>query len=243
MKHFYTLFLFAFIIASGQAQPRQWLEGKLILTSGDLEGVNIININADFAVVSDAHGYFSILARPGDSLMVSAVHIIGKTVVLKEADFEKSLYFVTVESMVTAIDEIRVRQYKNITAESLGIVKNVKRYTPAERKLRTASQMTVGSIITLDPLINWISGRTAMLKKELAVERKERLMDYIELHFEKPYLVGRLKIPESHWRGFLFFAVEDKSLAQLAQTKDLGPVEFRLAELAAEYLDIIQNER
>lgn len=242
MKQIYSLFfLFLFAVSSAQTEPRSWLEGKLIMESGDLEGISIVNINGEFSVASHVNGYFIMWARPGDSLMVSAIHIKGKTVTLTQEDFEKSIYFIRLEPMATTIDEVRVRQYKNITAESLGIVKNVKRYTPAERRLKAASEMSIGSIITLDPLINLITGRTARLKKELAIERKERLMDFLENNFEKSFFVDQLKIPDSHYRGFLYYAVEDKPLAELAKKQDSGVTQFRLAELAADYIKMMTD--
>lgn len=244
MKHFYAVFLCLIVTAStAQTDARKWLEGKLIAEFADLEGIHIMNINADYSTTAQAGGYFTTWAKPGDTLMFSAVHIKGKMIGLTADDFEKPLFFVRIESMVNQIDQVKVRQYKNITAESLGIVKNVKRYTPAERKLKTASDMSVGSIITLDPLFNWISGRTAMLKKEVEAERKEMLMATLENAYDGDYLTSKLKIPTHHVRGFLFYAVEDKELANLVRAKTSGPIEFRLAELAVQYNETIAGEK
>lgn len=243
MKHFYVAFLCLVVtVCSSQTDQRRWLEGKLIAEFADLEGVHIINVNADYATTAQLGGYFTTWAKPGDTLMFSAVHIKGKMIGLTTSDFEKPLLFVRVESMVNQIDEIKVRQYKNITAESLGIVKNVKRYTPAERKLKTASEMTVGTIISMDPLINWLSGRTAMLKKEVEIERKEMLMEVLENTFDGNYLIEKLKIPSHHVRGFLFYAVEDNELASLVKAKNSVQVEFRMAELATQYNQTIASE-
>jgi hypothetical protein len=55
----------------------------------------------------------------------------------------------------------------HINAENLGIIPyNQKKYTAAERKLYTTRSGL------LDRPLNWMSGRTAMLKK-VAVERKK----------------------------------------------------------------------
>lgn len=244
MKHYYAAFLCLFTtFCLSQTDERKWLEGKLIAEFADLEGVHIINVNADYSTTAQTGGYFTTWAKPGDTLMFSAVHIKGKMVGLTAADFDKPLFFVRIESMVNEIDEIKVRQYKNITAESLGIVKNVKRYTPAQRKLKTASEMTIGTIITMDPLINWISGRTAMLKKEVEIERKEMLMAVLENNFDGDYIANKLKIPAHHVRGFLYYAVEDKELAMLVRSKNSVQTEFRLAELATQYNQTIAGEK
>jgi len=44
------------------------------------------------------------------------------------------------EPLVRLLDEVRINEYKNINAVSLGIISpNTKHYTPAERKLYTAT--------------------------------------------------------------------------------------------------------
>ena len=55
-----------------------------------------------------------------------------------------------------------------------------KKYTPAERKLKTAGDFKpihllglLGGAFALDPIINKINGRTKKLKKEIKVEGKE----------------------------------------------------------------------
>ena len=77
-------------------------------------------------------------------------------------------------SKITQLDEVKV-QKSNIDAVSLGILtKPGKVYTPAERRLKTATGLyasanagtMMGGSVGLDPLINWISGRTALLKSE-----------------------------------------------------------------------------
>lgn len=77
------------------------------------------------------------------------------------------------------LKEIEVIEYKNINPVALGIVPaNQKTYTPAERKLYTATgggnRYGLSTSVSLDGIINGISGRTKMLKKEVQVE-KERV--------------------------------------------------------------------
>jgi hypothetical protein len=85
-------------------------------------------------------------------------------------DFEKN-YFGTMEPL-NQLNEVVIRRYNNINAVSLGIIpSNQKSYTAAERKYATASSGRLNPM-GLDPVLNFISGRTAMLKKELMVEKK-----------------------------------------------------------------------
>ena len=112
----------------------------------------------------------------------------------KEEDFNKELLFVKMETFIRVLDEVKINEYKDINAVSLGIISSkTKHYTPAERKLKTASdsdaQIGTNTSIGLDPILNWMSGRTTMLKKEVEVEKKELMLTKIQNLYEAEYFV------------------------------------------------------
>ena len=101
--------------------------------------------------------------------------------------------------------------------------------------------LMAGGAIGLDPLLNAISGRTAMLKKELEVERKERLMTKVENQFKPEYFTNRLKIPSEYVKGFLYYIADDPKLDEYMKKKNKGLAKFRLSELASQYLTLLKN--
>ena len=125
-----------------------------------------------------------------------------------------------------------------ISAESLGIIPyGQKKYTPAERKLYTA---TSGGGI--DGLLNAISGRKAMLKKEIAVEKKEQLLARIDVLFEDKYYTETLKIPSEYIKGFQYYCVDDVPFANALSTKNKTLIMFLIVKLAETYNEIIAVE-
>jgi hypothetical protein len=145
--------------------------------------------------------------KVGDTLQFSGLQIVTKKSVITENDITKQLYVVSLEAKVNLLDEVEIKQYKNINAVSLGILQRpAKVYTPAERRLKTASDYdvtdflgpTIGFSMGLDPILNAISGRTAMLKKELKIEKKEYLLNKIEYMFKEEYFLENLKIPKEY---------------------------------------------
>ena len=119
----------------------------------------------------------------------------------------------------------------------LGIVsKEQKTYTPAERKVRTA---TTG---LLDPLLNKISGRTEMLKKEVVVEKNEKALVRLEYLFEENYFVEKLKIPQEYVKGFQYYAVETVDLQNALKAKNKTLAKFLMINLSKEYLQTIQSK-
>lgn len=229
------------------SQDKMVLKGKIIANVRDLEGVQVINVSATEYVTTTNGGYFSIMAKVGDTLQFSAIQLVGKRLSLKQEDFGENLFFVRLEQQVNKLNELVIKEYSHINSESLGLVKkSQKKFTPAERKLNTASNpyatVGLGGSAGLDPVLNWISGRTAMLKKEVDVEKKERLQNYLKNLFEEEYYVSHFKIPSEYVYGFLVYASENVRLMSAIASKNKILTLFLLGELAVEYLKLISDE-
>jgi hypothetical protein len=232
--------------------PSQKMNGKVIADSNDLEGIYIINLKTDKATLTERGGYFSIDANVGDTLIFSAVQFKAIKIALSEIDFKKEILFVEMEPLIRVLDEVRVNEYKNINAVSLGIISpNTKHYTPAERKLRAAGEephwyspllIPLGGM-SVDGLLNSISGRTTMLKKELIVEKKETLMDKISDYYDEKYFTETLKIPPDYVKGFLFYIVEDEKFVEAVNSKNKTMATFVMNELAVNYIALIKEEK
>jgi len=246
---FLIAFVFIFQIASGQnlIAPKK-LNGKVMSDYSELEGIYIINLKTEKATLTERGGYFSIMANAGDTLVFSAVQFKALRVALTENDFSKELFFVKMEPLVRMLDEVKINEYKNINAVSLGIISpNVKHYTPAERKLAAASnydaKIGLGGSVGLDPLLNWMSGRTKMLKKELEVEKKETLMSKIEGWYEEKYFTETLKIPADYVKGFLFYIVEDAKFVEAVNAKNRTMATFLMNELAVKFNALLNDKK
>lgn len=243
----YIMVLFnSFSMLSQEQERRNW-KGKVSAPIQSLEGIYVLNLTSKKETVSKEGGYFTIPAREGDSIMFSSIQLKGKTIVLDSKNWEDGLYFVKLETLINQLDEVMVVQYKGFDAYSMGIIpKPAKVYTPAERKLRTATgldaKVGLSSSMTIDPLFNMISGRTAMLKKNLEVEKKERWMDQIAYLFEEEYFTEKLKIPAEHVKGFQYFAVENERFIKTLGLKNKAMATFLLGELAKQYKDTIKEK-
>lgn len=223
----------------GWAQSDTIIKGKVVSTSSSLEGIHILNLNKGIGIATDDRGYFAIRVAIGDTLQFSAIHLIATKHIIEKDDFGENLLFVEMKSKLNELEEVTIVQYKNINAVSLGIIpKNQKTYTPAERKLKAASEMSIGTIISIDPLLNWISGRTRMLKKEVQIEKNEFLIDATSDYYQKEYFTDVLKIPEDYVDGFLFYIVENSRFVMAMKDKNKTMATFILSELAVEYLKV-----
>ncbi|MFB0911376.1 MAG: hypothetical protein QMA99_10620 [Flavobacterium sp.] len=136
------------------------------------------------------------------------------------------------------LKEVIIDENTQISAENLGIISyGQKKYSPAERKLYTASSGL------LDPALNWITGRKAMLKKEVIVEYKEQMLIKLDYLFLPEYYTQTLKIPQEHIRGFQYYCVEDTDLVGSLNSRNKTLSQFLIIILAKKYNKIIVNEK
>lgn len=227
------------------------LKGKVISDAPNLDGIHVINLSGKKNTVTEKGGFFSILAKANDTLLFSGTQIKGIQVTLKEVDFSENLFFIKLKQHVRMLEEVYIKNYPEINAVSLGIIpKGTKSYTPAQRRLRTATAPFInldaggmaGGSIGVDPLINAISGRTAMLKKELEVEKKERLQTRIESLYDTAFFTETLKIPAEYVKGFEMYVIDNEKLIESIKAKNKTMTTFLLGELAEKYKQLIASK-
>ncbi|TPG35321.1 carboxypeptidase-like regulatory domain-containing protein [Flavobacterium pectinovorum] len=234
-----------------QSQDRSIINGKIASNSSDLEGVYVINAQTEAMTTTDENGAFSISAKDGDTLVFSSIQFKENKVLLTADNFSDLHFTVKLNMVMHQLQEVVVRNYNGINATSLGIIpEGQKRYTEAERKLHTATALNAqanagtmaGGSVSADPLFNFLSGRTAMLKKEVVVEKKEAFMKLLERMFSIDHFVNRLQIPLEYVKGFEYYAVDNDKFTVILNSKNKTSTEFLLAELAVKYKEIIASE-
>jgi hypothetical protein len=241
-KSIYLLFILFVINAFAQEITRTKLSGKINANLNDLEGIYVVNLKTEKSVITDKGGYFSIDASSGDVLLFSSIQLKGVQMELLPEHFKQELVFVKMEIMINQLPEVMIRRYDNINAIALGIVPaGIKKYSPAERKYATATSGRLNPM-GLDPLLNLISGRSAMLKKELEVEKKEIYLQQLDNMFEKNHFIEDLKIPLDYVKGFQYYIVENEKFTMILNTKNKTITDFLMGELAIKYNDIIACE-
>jgi hypothetical protein len=235
----YTLFfvlLFVSKITFGQGISKE-IHGKIKADSTSVEAVTIENTTHKAIAISDKNGNFSLAVTEGDILVFSAVNLETLRKKITKLDFYSD--FIKVEMIPKSIflREVIIKT-PEITAENQGIIPhNIKRYTPAERKLYTATSTSI------DALLNAISGRTAMLKKGILIEKKEMLLAKMEYLFEDKYYTETLRIPQDYIRGFQYFCIDDVDFAKTLKSKNKTMMMFLIVPLAQKYLAIIAKEK
>ncbi len=227
MKNWFVVLLFFTTVCTwSQTSNEKILHGKIVADSASVVGIDVVNLGNEKVTVTNNKGEFSILAKADDILVFSSMTLEMKRMLVDEDDLKSEMITIYMTPKINELNEVIVK--KN-AAEGTSIFQGQKHYTPAERKLYTATSGL------LDAPLNWLSGRTEMLKKEVIVERKERMLDKVGVLYDDKYYIQTLKVPEIYIDDFQRYIIEDKEFAAALKVKNRTMMLFLISKLAVNY--------
>ncbi|TYP71034.1 peptidase associated/transthyretin-like domain-containing protein [Aquimarina intermedia] len=199
--------------------------------------VNIINLNQSTGTTNDEHGYFTIKAKTGDTILFSSIqyqryeYVVTKNDLLnKFAKIElipavQSMHPVTVRSSMfsgyLSEDLTEIRLQPTLTDDMLGVKRSFKKQpTPIERKIYTARSGI------LDLPINLINGKLKLLRRVEQIEKFEASLQKAEKTMGTEFFTKQLAIPELYRYDFIRYCAEDPIFKILNDTED----RFKLIE-------------
>jgi len=197
MRRFvYILLVLLSQIAFGQAIGEKLIHGRIIVESGNVEGVSIINLVNEKSTLSDSNGDFYIYAKVDDLLVFSSLSLDYFRRMIEIEDLKSDVLIIKMTAKITALEEVIVNKHPEINAVSLGISpKGMVHRTQMERRLYTAGDFKpidllglLGGSLDVDALLNAINGRTANIKKLIELEKKTALLKKTDFLFEKKIL-------------------------------------------------------
>lgn len=226
----FLLVLLVFQGALAQETTTKDLRGRVLANGEDVTGVVVRNATSKRATITDAEGNFTIPVKVNDTLVFLALQFKTKTLPITPLIYNTNFVNVPMEPFVNELREVVVQPFdltgdlskdagklelpQDVSAEALGLP-NARQKIPtqSERKLQQATygRFNVGMILTppLDPIINAITGRTKMLKKRVAVDKKNAQTQRIQQSIVDSLFIDTLKIPKERIADFMYFCEAD----------------------------------
>lgn len=250
MKKLYSLILF-FFLQCVFSQSGKMVVGIVSCENIPVQGIQITNLVSEKSTISDGDGKFQIFVNLEDMLVFTSINYDYKRKFINQEDLKISIIEIEITKKPEQLEEAIVINNSKINAVNLGILsKPAKEYTPAERRLKTAGDFKpiqllgiFGGQLPLDPIINAITGRTAMLKKELQVERNQKLLAKVSELYEEEFYTKKLKINKEFIQAFQYFIIEDQEFAQVMKTKNKSLIKLSIINLAEIFNKKNQNEK
>jgi len=184
------------VVCKIQAQKVE-LSGQII-SSGELEGIHVINKTSYRYTTTDENGRFSIAGKLADSLYFSSIQYMPKIIVLTAQQIKNKSITVSLSESINALDEVvfgtiltgdlnsditNSEADRPIDFYDLGIPGYTgPRMNLAERRLFEADDgpLVIGLGVNFSKLLNMISGRTKMLKKQLKLDNDKQTIQRIK---------------------------------------------------------------
>jgi len=231
---FALLSFFAF--NHGLFAQEQILIGRVTLESVGTPEISVLNTTKKTATITDENGMFAINAEAGDNLQISSVQSGEYNLEVKEVDFTAELFEIKLKIAVNLLKEVEVTEYKSINATSVGIIPaGFVSYTPAEKDLMLAKG---NRGLSIDGILNMLSGRTKKMKRNLAVERDQMALAQIQSLYADDYYIQKLKIQEVQIPAFQYFLLDNADFVKAMKAKNVKLTSFLSLDLADKFLKL-----
>ncbi len=199
------------------------------------EGIIVVNQRTEKYDLTDHDGYFGLVVKEGDTLVFSSSQFQPLKKAITSAELEQKIMYVQINPVVNQLNEVVITQYPHINAVALGIIPaGQKSYSPAERRLKAGTK----GFLAVDPLLNAISGRAAMLKRDLETEKKENWLEYVAELYGVDFFVSQLKIPLEYVKGFQYYMAEDQKARQVISSGKNPTSAFLMTDMATRYKEM-----
>lgn len=245
-----TCFILFIASAQGQDAFSDRLEGRVYSDDGDVAATHVLNISTDRATITDSNGFFLIPVRLNDTLVLSAVHYKRKEIVITLNILESKLLLIPLEETLVELDEVIVTPYSLsgniakdlstlhiepvVTASTLGLPNAyVKLISKAERELFAA---TANPYMSLDPLINTITGRKKELKNRVERNKTYARTERVREFYVDSLYTTELRVPQDKIDDFLYFCEVDTAFQSVVDTHDHLAIWEFMREKSVAYL-------
>ncbi|MGJ8658899.1 MAG: carboxypeptidase-like regulatory domain-containing protein [Cellulophaga fucicola] len=219
---------FLFLVIATQLTTAQdkivQLKGSVISNVQEVVGVYVLNKTSNKGSITNENGGFSIPVRLQDTIEFSAVQFKNRQIVITQKILDFKNYIINLDETLEELDEVVLDQRTKVTAMSLGFVHaNVKTLELAERELISGKTMSFDGIKnSLDPVINFVSGRTKMLNERVARNKRYATGQKMRHKYLDSITLTKLKIPKSRLQEFVLYCEQDEDFdAFMLQTNDV----------------------
>ncbi len=227
---------FIVVFGLGLSAQEKILIGKITIENTGASEVTVLNTTKKTATITDEDGMFAINAEAGDNLQISSVQTGEYNQAVKEVDFTAELFEIKLKIAVNMLKEVEVTEYKSINAASVGVIPaDFVSYTPAEKDLMLAKG---NRGLSIDGILNMLSGRTKKMKRNLAVERDQMALAQIQSLYTDEYYIQKLKIQEVQIPAFQYFLLDNADFVKAMKTKNVKLTSFLTLDLADKFLKL-----
>ena len=231
-----------FTLHDMHSQECRTLCGKVMIEGlhAPANNVFVIDSKSGIETKTDLNGEFTLKINPDNYIAVYGNGIVTRKFFIGKLCFEQDPYVLSVKGEAIQLEEIIVSDTLNSRLFPMLKRKNIP--TPAQRRMKAggiAPQVFIGSLLSvslsLEGLINGISGRMEILRDNLDTETKIRIFESVREVYTDDELVQNYKIHKMYTNAFIHFVSLNKEFGYALEQNDKSKMDFLLHELSLAY--------
>jgi hypothetical protein len=207
----------------GQTELRQSLHGKIVNDSIAVENGYVFNLNSRVTTVIGGNGFFDILAKPKDTLLITSLALKSMKVILVDLDFKEKLYVVKMELFNNQLKEVVVGQ--KITPKIAGSQEIVdtefiddSQSSPINRTMAYDGLENGLDFIRVGKMVAGLfkkkdTGKTHLISDEIFIDKVQR-------EFGAYFFTNTLKLKEEEINLFLIFCDSDENAKKISNSNN-----------------------
>jgi len=228
----YAIFILAFAVTLNCFSQNIQVNGKII-ADGDVENLHIINVTTNQNTISDLKGEFKLNCNLNDTIKILSVRYSLFKLIISKKNLEEKLITCVLSEKINELNEVILG--KILTGDLNSDITNFKGNPPInffdlgiegykgkpktlnERRLFAAK--TSGGFLSVDRIINRISGYTKKLEGYVALDKKKSFLENLKRKFLKE-LFENQKYEENIKNEFFFYYLDDTEFILECQDKN-----------------------
>lgn len=219
----------------GQMVARKPLKGLVVNDSITVESGSVLNVNSKTRADLNSQGFFDILAKPKDTLLLSSFGFKPKVLILTENDFVVLPLTIKLERFINQLDEVVVK--KIVVKPNLGNIQSIIDRQYIDDKQSTVESRLMPTLAIKDGIDFIKVGKMVgkLFKKEDIKESEE--VDYgdfskvVQNRISPNFFTNILRLKETEVGLFLIYCDNDnKSNALLNPVLEFQLIEFLIGK-------------
>jgi hypothetical protein len=219
-------------ISYGQNDDRKSLHGRFTNDTALVDNGYVFNLNSKTRTFISDQGFFDVLAKANDTLLMLSPAFKSKKMIIRQNDFNKPLYVVILESQTTVLKEVVVKgqtDLKPAIANSQTIV-DMKFTADAQSAVKNSAMPSDRSIENGMDFVRIYKMAAKLFKKDKAKTDLNSNIDFsdsVSKALDRNFFTKTLKIKNDEVDLFLDFCETDsKSKTLLKQEDEFMLIDF-----------------
>ena len=232
----------------GQDNNRKSLHGQFTNETALVDNGYVFNLNSKTRTFISNQGFFDVLAKANDTLLVLSPAFKSKKMIIQEKDFLKPLYVVVLESQSTVLKEVVVKgqtEIKPAISNSQSIV-DMKFAADAQSAVKNSAMPSDRSIENGTDFVRIFKMAAKLFKKDKAKSDLNSNIDFsdsVSNAMDRNFFTKTLNIKSDEVDLFLDFCETDpKSKTLLKQEDEFMLIDF-LVNKSEEFKRITNFEK